>query len=309
MKPAPRRLLPCLALGAIFAGPAWANVPMLPFFAFIRLALWWVVLLALLIESVALRLLFGMNWRQAVRAALILNAISLGCGVFLYPLAGLLGYALLEDMIVDLFGASDFVEMSALWIGASVVDTIVELSALSLFWSLSIDFKRGFGFLIANLASASVLIAVMAWEAHIPEMPAAEAARVEAEYVPEITFLRSTLEEFPDHVIVPDAPSGFPELDREWAKGLPAKLDTLRIRTMALSVPPTTVWAKGSTALWDVDARFRERDRTVDKGFVDIVYVGRQPQPTGSPHYRYRIELELDGTRYAIEATLRNSPS
>jgi predicted exporter len=61
---------------------------MLPFFALVRLAMWWVILLALAIESLALRYLFGMNWRRAVRVVIIVNAISLLCGVAFYPLAG-----------------------------------------------------------------------------------------------------------------------------------------------------------------------------------------------------------------------------
>jgi len=153
----------------------------------------------------------------------------------------MLSYALLEDMIVDLSGASNFVEMSALWIGASVVDTIVELVALALIWSLRIDIKRGFGFLMANLASAAILVAAMAWEEHIPDMPAAEAARVEAEYGPEIAFLRNTLKAFPAHVVVTAPHEGFQSPDRDWTDRLLTELETLRIRTVALSLPPTTV--------------------------------------------------------------------
>lgn len=295
-----------VAAASVAAGPAVANVPMLPFLAFVKLGMWWVLLLALLFETVALRYLFGLGWLRAATAAVIVNAISLLCGVLLYPLAGVLGYALLEDMVVDLFGATDLVEMSALWIGAAVVDTIVEL--LALYWILSLrsDVFRGIGFLIANLASAGVLVAVMAWQAHVPDMPAEEAAGIAADYAPEIAFLRTTLEAFPDHVDVPEPREGFYPPDRDWTRGIQADLETLRIRTLALSLPPTTVWIKGSTALLDVDARFRDGDLVLDRGFFDVVLVGQTPRPTGAPHYRYRIELQRDGTTYAIEAVLRN---
>ena len=299
-------ILAALVVGFFAAGPASANVPMLPFFAFVRMSMWWVILLALLIETVALRYLFGMPWPRAVRLALIVNAISLLCGIVLYPLAGLLGYALLEDMIVDIFGATNLVEFSALLLGAAVVDTVVELFALWWIWSVRSSFMKGFGFLIANLASAGVLVAVMAWEAQIPEMPAEEVARVEAEYAAEIAFLRQTLEEFPAHVVVTEPGEGYHSPDRDWTQGILTEVETLRIRTMALSLPPTNVWIKGSTALLGVDARFREDDRTMDKGYFDTVLVGQYPRPTGSPHYRYRLERTLDGTVYAIQAVFRN---
>ncbi|MBT8411298.1 MAG: hypothetical protein KJP02_05815, partial [Octadecabacter sp.] len=92
----------------------------------------------------------------------------------------------------------------------------------------------------------------------------------------------------------------------DWTQGILREVETLRIRTMALSLPPTTVWIKGSTALLDVHARFREDERTVDKGYFDTVLVGQYPRPTGSPHYRYRLERTLDGTVYAIQAVFRN---
>lgn len=295
-----------LLVSFVVAGPAAANVPMLPFFAFVKLEMWWVILLALLIETVALRYLFGMEWRFSVKAAVILNAASLACGIVLYPIAGALGYALLEDMIVDIFGATNFVEVSALWIGAAVIDTVVELIALWWIFSRRSNFWQAFGFLIANLASAGILVAVMAWQAHIPEMPADEAAWVEQEYATEIAFLRNTLEALPAHV-VPSVPGqDFYPPDDDWTRGIRAELETLRIRTLALSLPPTTVWSRGSTALWKVDAMFKEGDRTLTKGFVDTVLVGLTQSPTGSQHYRYRIELELDGTDYVIQAILRN---
>nr|WP_321249683.1 hypothetical protein [uncultured Ruegeria sp.] len=295
-----------IALSALTAGPAWANVPMAPFFALIKVSLWWVILLALLIETVALQYLFRMEWKLAAKAALAINVISLFCGLVLYPLMAVLGYALLEDMIVDLFGSSGFVEISALWIGASIVDSGVELCALKLFFSRRSSLSQGFGFLIANLASAGVLVGVMAFEAHVPVMPAEETSRIEAEFAPEIAFMKKTLHAFPSHIVVNQPSAGFRLPDRDWTDGLLTELETLRIRTIALSVPPATVWTKGSTALWDVDARFKDGETTIEKGFVDTVYVRRQPHPTGLWHYRYRIELDLDGAIYAIEAVLRN---
>lgn len=307
-----RALHPCflplmaLSLWAISAGPAAANVPMAPFFAFVKLGFWWVILLALLIETVALRYLFRMPWVPAAVAAVSINVISLICGLALYPLAAVFGYALLEDMIVDLFGAGDLVEISALWIGAACVDTGVELLALRLIFAKRRTFARVSGFLLANLASAGILVGVMVWQAQVPDMPPEEAARIEVEYAPEISFLVKTLDAFPEHVVVPRPKEGFHLPDRDWTNGLLTELASLRIRTMALSIPPTTVWIKGSTALWDVDARFEEGRRTIDKGFFDTVLVGQHFQPTGLPHYRYRIERELDGTVYAIQAILKN---
>ncbi|MCV2873517.1 hypothetical protein OEZ71_14545 [Defluviimonas sp. WL0050] len=303
-----RHLLPLVAfaLSAVCAGPAWANMPMAPFFAFVKMSMWWVILLALFIETVALRYLFLTEWPHAAKAALSINVISLLCGLILYPLAAVLGYELLDDLIVDLFGASDLVEISALWLGSSVVDAFVELLALRWIFSLRSNFGQSFGFLLANLASAGALVIVMAWQAHVPDMPVEEAARVEREYAPEIAFLRKTLDAFPAHVVVPEPKGGFHRPDHDWTQGLLSELAALRIRTMALSLPPTTVWIKGSTALWAVDSRFKDDDRVVDKGYVDTVLAGQQPRPTGSPHYRYRIERELDGTVYAIEVILRN---
>ncbi len=288
-------------------GPAWANVSMAPFFSFVKIAYWWVILLALLIETAALRYLFRMDWTSAAMAALSINVISLLCGLTFYPLVAALGYALLEEMIVDLFGASDHVEISALWIGAAFVDTWVELLALKWIFSRRSSFGQGFFFMLANLASAGVLVGIMVWQAHIPDMSAEEAAAVEMEYAAEISFLNKMLEAFPEHVVVTN-PKGGPRirLDGRWTNPLLIELATLRIRTMSLEIPPTTVWMKGSTALWEVGARFKDGKRTIDKGLVDTVLLGNEFRPTGLQHYRYRVEREVNGKVYAIQAILKN---
>lgn len=299
-------LVAVLGFCALAGAPAQANMPMLPFFAFVRLGMWWVLLLALVIETVALRYLFSMAWLRAAKVAVAVNAASMACGIVLYPLAGALGYALLEDMIVDLFGATDVVEMSALWLGAAVVDTFVELIALHVIChDLRIGPARGIGFLLANLASAGVLVVVMVWEAHIPAMPPEEAAQVAVEYAEEIAFLERVLAAFPDHVTPIAPPAGFMPPDHEWTDTVLADLTALRIRTMSLMLPPTTVWIKGSTRLWQVEARFREGDRIVDKGFFDTVLVGDRFRPTGDLHYRYHLVRKRDGTTYAVEAVFR----
>lgn len=295
------------SLCAFVASAAWANMPMAPFFSFVKLALWWVILLALAIETVALRYLFSMEWRPAAVAAVTINLVSLICGLALYPVAAALGYAVLEDMIVDMFGTGELVEISALWIGAAFVDTGVELIALNWLFSKRSTPGKALGFLLANLSSAGILVGIMVWQAHIPALPPEEAARVETEYATEIDFLLKTLDAFPAHVEVPKPDAAtFNPPDRDWTNGLLTELDDLRIRTIALSLPPTTVWIKGSTALFKVDGRFKDGNRTIDKGFFDSFLEGRYPQPTGQPHYRYRIEREIGGTVYAIQAVLRN---
>lgn len=292
-----------LAILCVIAAPAMANVPMLPFFAFVRMSMWWVILLALVIETVALRLLFALDWQRAARLALFVNAISLACGVVLYPLAGALGYALLEDWIVAVFGATDRIELSALVIGAAFVDTAVELVALRWVWSIRANWWRGLGFLLANLLSAGILVAVMAREAHVPEMPVDEAARIEAQYAEEIAFLRQVLNEFPAHVAIPEPKSGFFPPDHDWTQAILADLERLRIRTMALSLPPTTVWIKGSTRLLEVEVRFEEGDRAIERG--TIMEGMRNSRPVPGPAIRYQLDLWRDGTRYVVAAVFR----
>lgn len=294
-----------LALSAVSAGAAWADMPMAPFFVFVKMAHWWVILLALAIETLALRYLFRMPWMRAAVAALGINVVSLIAGVALYPVAAVLGYGLLQNMIVDLFGTGDLVEISALWIGAAVVDTGVELLALRWMFAKRSTLGKAFGFLLANLASAGILVGIMVWQAQIPELSAEEAARVEAEYATEIGFLLRTLDAFPGHVAVPKPGEGFHLPDRDWTDTLLTELESLRIRTIGLSIPPATVWIKGSTALWKVDARFKDGNRTIDKGYFDTVLDGQYNRPTGQPHYRYRIEHRVGDTVYAIQAVLR----
>ena len=294
-----------LACG-LFGGQAQANVPMLPFFVFVKIGMWWVVLIALVIETVAIRFLFSREWREAARIAVVVNTASLCFGFVLYPLAGLLGYALLEDMIVDMFGASDVVEISALWLGSSVVDAIVELLALRAMYAIRANPLQTLAFFLANLASAGILVVVMAWEAHVPLMSEEEAARVEAEYAEEIAFIGKVVSEFPAHIDPKFKRTGFVPPDREWTDSILASVDGLRIRTIALTVPPTTVWIKGSTALWEIEAKFRAGNRVLERGLFDTHLAGNRFEATGDHHYRYSVTLKENGVTYEVKAVFRN---
>ena len=286
-------------------------MPMAPFFAFVKMSTWWVILIALFIETVALRYLFRMAWPPAATAALAINLLSLFCGTILYPVAAVLGYPLLEDMIVDLFGASNLVEVSALWIGASIVDTGVELLALRLLFSLRSKFGQGVGFLLANLLSAGILVAVMAWEAHIPNMPAEEVRRIETEYAHELALLNDMVKALPDHLLVSENP--YPEWrDREWRDKKAVELVSTRVDSFSIiaSAPAMLVIQYGSFPLVEVEAVAKLDGRRVEIGYygerwavgankTEIRYLGAKRRA-----YLYEYDVIIGGQTFNVRTLL-----
>jgi len=299
------------ALSAVAANPAWANMPMAPFFAFVKVSMWWVILLALLIETVALRYLFRMEWQPAAIASFFVNGISLLCGFFLYPLAAAMGYSVLEDMIVDLFGADAVVEVSALWLGASVVDTCVELLALRMIFSLRSNFGQGVGFLLANLLSAGALVIVMVWQAHIPNVPAEEVRRIEAEYEQELFLLSDMVKALPEQVILGENP--YPEWrDREWRDTKAEELFNTRAISFSIftASPPMTIIQYGSFPIIGVEAKAELNGRRVDFGYYGERWaVG--PNETETRYFGakrraflYQYDVVFGGQTFKVKALL-----
>lgn len=297
-----RPVICLMFLAGVFAATsAAANVPMLPFFALVRLSMWWLILLAVLIEAAALRWFFAVSWRDAAWLSVAVNAISLGCGVLLYPLVGAFGYAALGDWVVQTFGAGSTVELMSLSVGAAVVDAIVELTALRIIWGIRANPGQALAFLAANLMSAGLLIGVMAWEARVPALSAEDAATVQSHYAGEIAYLRQVLHDLPHKARVTETDRGYSLdwADEQWLAALKHVRETTRIRNLSLSTPPgRVIWFLGSTSL-DVTQRRTLGDLVIEKGetLAQMTVAGHR---TFEEAYRLRLTLDRDGVAYQV---------
>ncbi|WP_397542721.1 hypothetical protein [Roseovarius salis] len=250
----------------------------------------------------ALRVLFGLEWPRAARLAIFVNLISMFGGIVIYPVAGLVLYPLLEPLVVMVFGRGDMVEFSSYALGVGVVDTGVELVALASFFGVAVRWRSGLGFLLANLLTAALLVGVIVWQNTPAAMPRAEAQAVQDTYAQELSFLEEVLAGLPRNVSVPDGAEGFPDFDDAELERIRTRMETLRLRTISLSVPLTTFFGIGITALMQIDARYRDGGLTIERGLMMAAFTAGRA--VGAPVYRVQLERRVDDVTFAVAALL-----
>ena len=104
----PKRLiiLSALVMVMALATPAMANMPMFYVIAFTKMARWpWLTIpLTLLIEAIAVRWIFQLNWKRAAIASVGVNLASGLLGFVLYPIVGMVLYHILAPTVIELTG-------------------------------------------------------------------------------------------------------------------------------------------------------------------------------------------------------------
>jgi hypothetical protein len=143
------------------ASPAFADVPMFPFIASFKLSSFWVLPLIFVIEAAAIRWIFGFAWRRSAIASVVVNLASLLAGYVVYTPVGMMFYLPLASILNRLTGGrAAYFELEATLAGTAVIDTAIELIVLALIFRASISLARASLFLLVNLLTAGVLIAI-----------------------------------------------------------------------------------------------------------------------------------------------------
>lgn len=305
-RPSARAVRRAIALMLLLAlpVPAAADMPMFPIFAAMRFSVWWTIPVALAIEAVALRLIFGLTWGRAGWMSVVINAATLALGFVLYPVAGVIAYPVLSRLVLAAVGGSPAIEFTATLVGAALIDTGVELLLLKWPFRLAVTWRRGLLFLLANLLSAGVLLAAVAWEITPGRMTGAEVARIEATYRPEIALMREMLDELPEQVTLGDEPWQTKWTGRDWLKGNRARADRMRFLSLTLGVPPARYpmeFTRFETQRFDT--LYQRQGLTLRGGFVRSTIPG---QETGV--VLYEITRSVDGHVFSATAIFRAPP-
>src|SRR5437870_683942 len=74
----------------------------------VRLLTWYSVILGLAVEAVVLRCCLGFSWSQALKADLIMNAVSAAIGYIALPLAGLAWAFSIDRVLYEVFHWGSF---------------------------------------------------------------------------------------------------------------------------------------------------------------------------------------------------------
>lgn len=194
--PAVHRTL-AIATLILWSGSAQANAPWVMLLVG-PLWLWWTVPLALVVEALALRLLFAARWWAAAAASVVLNLASALLGIVLFQLW--VGDGLESDGLrFMLYDEQGGVRANAVLFMVALVAIGCALE-LGLAWRLfrvRWSARRGAVLLILNLlTSGSVFLHLVPADYWDP-LTAGEVARLEASYGPEVAFMKTLLETAP----------------------------------------------------------------------------------------------------------------
>ncbi len=141
--------------------PAMANIPMWPFLGLVHLSFWWFLPMDVVIEAVAIRLLFDVPWKRSVWLSLAINAATFALGFVLYPPSGFVLYQIFAPVIASVFGVNRLVEGTAIAFGAGLIDATIELFLLKRAFSMRLNWHRVGGLLFANFLTAAILVAAI----------------------------------------------------------------------------------------------------------------------------------------------------
>jgi hypothetical protein len=173
------------------------------FVALGRVAYWWAIPTAVIIEATVLRYALKIGWRKALVVSFLVNIASGIVGIPLYPAMGMMFYPIIAPLVTGIFGFGVLVEAAATFAALVALDTSIEFLTLVLLrqrlrvptgaWTAA-------WLAAANILSTCLLVAVIAT---VPNLPAVnfdagrpetlsevEMARVAAHYDEEFQFMR-----------------------------------------------------------------------------------------------------------------------
>jgi hypothetical protein len=160
-----RYLVPAMLFLAFLPVPALANIPMFWIIPLAKLEYWWTVLLAIVIEAVAIRWIFDFTWNRSAVAAMVVNFATFLLGFILYPAAGGILYPLVEPLVTRPTGGGELIGHRAtlvLLLIVALLDSAVELALLRSLYKAVIVLQKALLFLLANLFTASIFFALLA---------------------------------------------------------------------------------------------------------------------------------------------------
>jgi len=143
----------------MLASPAIANmgIPIGFFIGFLKLSDFWLILLVIAIEAAAIWLIFRLNWKRAIFASIAVNTITAVVGFAIYPLAYGVLEPILAPVIIDFTGGGYNVELIAIIIGVSLIDTGIELYLLAYIFQAISSWPKGTAYLLFNLLTTTLL--------------------------------------------------------------------------------------------------------------------------------------------------------
>lgn len=225
------------AVGMALVWPAMAaaDVPMFFVFALTKVSYWWSIPLVVGIEAAALKWIFGYRWNIAVRASLLVNLVSLGLGVLIYPMIGMALYPVFAPQVTEAFGTGPMVELVATALGFALVDGVVETITLIVMHSFGwprVTPVAAVLFFLANLLTAALLVGVI-YVANAPARIGAEEMDALFEtYSDEIAFMDRLLEEMPAERS--DELYGF---SGAWVEAKRAEAEPMAFTVLSVTVP------------------------------------------------------------------------
>ena len=126
-----------------------------------RLLTWWAIAAGLAVEFVALRYRLGLTSRVALRADLLMNAVSTAAGVVLIPAAGVAWEFLAELTIYPVLQVGTFnpVTWVATCLLAALVNAGVEGAVLRMAFGVRFRWVVFLTLFVANMASVGLAFA------------------------------------------------------------------------------------------------------------------------------------------------------
>ncbi|WP_212537429.1 hypothetical protein [Thetidibacter halocola] len=287
---------------------ALADVPIFFVFAWVRVALWWTILLAIGIEALALHLLFALTWRRALWAAVLVNVGTAALGFIAYPLVGTLSYPALAPLVMQTFGTGQIVEIAAYCIAAAIIDTPIELGLLALLsraagYGVRIGGKAAAVFFVANLLSAAVLFTAIQIGPRQHPVDAETRRLLDGPFNEEVALVATIFDELSRHR---DAEGNIDEAWRAALKAQAEGLDFVQLeiatggRIYPIVAMPTGGIGTGMTFTYE-DDRY-DGAAMVTRGTVQRYGAS----PPGAPRdvLHYRLFAEDAAHPYSVQAIL-----
>lgn len=302
---------PLAGAGLLWAVPAAADVPFVFVAATLKVAVWWTIPATLLIETLALRALFALDWRRAALASLVVNAASaaLGTAIDMALLGGLYA-ALMAPVSALSAGAQGGLVLLALWLVVTPVDTAIELLALRLVWRLRASARQWLGFGLVNLLTVGLCVGALAWDMFPRPASAAEQARIEQFYATEIAWMRELLNGWPQHVGT--GADGRLETERAFARACGDEARRQRFAALSFRGPAGAFYPVARSNehyRWQVVQRSRHGDVVFERweGQADEWLGSWRARPP--PRFGYEIFIDRPDGRWRVEAMFDADPA
>lgn len=143
---------------ATAATPAFANMVWPALYLETRLFTWWAIGIGLLVELLAIRIIFNISWRRSAIASIAANAGSALLGLPLIPLAGIAWEFFPGSLYMGLldWGTFNPVTWAATFVIACLLNAFIEGFILRRWFKLPVGKKQFWLLVLANAVSVGV---------------------------------------------------------------------------------------------------------------------------------------------------------